>query len=429
MNVTNGITHILLQILLILFPILLYHLYWGANDLLEDEKKYKFAYGVISTISIILCMSLTFPFYHGYLLDLRAVPLVIAFLYGGYYSGLFVTVIFLVYRYYLGGDGACIPLLVCSFVVPLMLVITPIYTRHSSRYKILLATTIIIFTSLLISVVTYIKLVVSNIRIGEGILEFFIGYGVIQVFTMWITISLIENLREKAMITYRLRQSDQLHTMSELAASVAHEIRNPLTVVRGFMQLFSENKHIPVDVKPYIGLMISEIDRTQEIIINFLSLAKPKLERIETISVAEHIQNIKSLMYSYAILQNVDIKVVTTDLPYIETDPDKFSQVIINIIKNGIEAMPSGGELEVRVAGSEDMAEICIKDQGIGMTPEEVRRLGTLFYSTKTKGTGVGLMVSYRLIEKMNGQIEVQSQKEVGTQFTLTFPRIAGKLN
>ncbi|WCN39544.1 sensor histidine kinase [Aneurinibacillus uraniidurans] len=429
MNVTSGINHILLQILLILFPILLYHLYWGDKDLLEDKRKHKLAYGLISTVSIILCMGFAFPFHNGYLLDLRAVPLLIAFLYGGYYSGLFVTVVFLAYRYYLGGEGACIPLLVSSVLVPSMLVITPTYIRHSSRYKILLATVITICTSFLIAIITYIKLSWTHMQIKEGTLEFFIGYGIIQVFTMWITVSLIESLREKAMITYQLRQSDQLNTMSELAASVAHEIRNPLTVVRGFMQLFTENKQIPEDVKPYIGLMISEVDRTQEIIINFLSLAKPKLERIEKISVAEHIQHIKSLMYSYAILQNVDVQVVTADLPYIETDPDKFSQVLINIIKNGIEAMPSGGELKISVKESKDMAEICIKDQGVGMTEEEVKRLGTLFYSTKTKGTGVGLMVSYRLIEKMNGQIEVKSQKEVGTQFTLKFPRIAGKQN
>jgi two-component system sporulation sensor kinase B len=252
--------------------------------------------------------------------------------------------------------------------------------------------------------------------------EFFVGYIIIQTFTMWITVALIESLREKVIMQYQLRKSDQLNIMSELAASVAHEIRNPLTVVRGFMQLFDDNKQVPESVKPYIALIITEIDRTQEIIMNFLSFAKPRLERIEKISVAEHIQRIVDLMYSYAMLQNVYLKTFITGSPYIKTDPDKFSQVLINIIKNGIEAMPNGGELEVNVKEVNGMAVISIDDHGVGMTEEEIQRLGTPFYSTKTKGTGIGMMVSYRLIEKMNGQIKVKSKKGVGTQFIVTFP-------
>jgi two-component system sporulation sensor kinase B len=422
MNTIDGLTQILLQVFLILFPILLYHLYWGENDVLGDKRKSELAYGLMSTISIILCMFFTFPISHGYLLDLRTVPLLIAFLYGGQFFGLFVTVIFLLYRYYLGGGGLFVPLLTCSFLVPLLIVMIPRYNKNSSRYKLFLATILTLCTSVFIAVATCIKLIWSDIQISIEIVEFFVGYIIIQTFTMWITVALIESLREKVIMQYQLRKSDQLNIMSELAASVAHEIRNPLTVVRGFMQLFDDNKQVPESVKPYIALIITEIDRTQEIIMNFLSFAKPRLERIEKISVAEHIQRIVDLMYSYAMLQNVYLKTFITGSPYIKTDPDKFSQVLINIIKNGIEAMPNGGELEVNVKEVNGMAVISIDDHGVGMTEEEIQRLGTPFYSTKTKGTGIGMMVSYRLIEKMNGQIKVKSKKGVGTQFIVTFP-------
>jgi two-component system sporulation sensor kinase B len=427
MNTISGLTHILLQVFLILFPILLYHLYWGENDVLGDKRKSELAYGLMSTISIILCMFFTFPISNGYLLDLRAVPLIIAFLYGGWVSGLFVTVIFLVYRYYLSGGGFFIPLLTCSFLVPLLIVMIPRYNKSSSRYKSFLATIITLCTSVFIAVATCIKLTWSDIQISIETVKFFVGYTIIQTLTMWIIVALIESLREKVIMQYQLRKSDQLNIMSELAASVAHEIRNPLTVIRGFMQLFNEDKQIPEGVKPYIALIVTEIDRAQEIIVNFLSFAKPKLERIEKISVAEHIKHIIDLMHSYAMLQNVYLKTFITDSPYIKTDPDKFIQVLINIIKNGVEAMPNGGELEVSVKEVNGMAVISIDDHGVGMTEEEIQRLGEPFYSTKTKGTGIGLMVSYRLIEKMNGQIEIKSKKGVGTQFTIKFPKVIEK--
>ncbi|CEH28917.1 hypothetical protein AM501_26985 [Aneurinibacillus migulanus] len=427
MNVIDGINQILLQVFLILFPILLYHLYWGENDLLEDKRKSRFAYGLLSTVSIVLCMIFTFPISNGYLLDLRTVPLLISFLYGGYRSGIFVTVVFLGYRYYLGGGGFFVPLIVCSFLVPCLIAITPRYQSCSTRYRVFLAAIIALGTSILIATVTYMKMAWSDIQIDKGFSLFFAGYTTIQTFTMWVTVYLIEGLKEKALIQHQLRQSDKLNVMSELVASVAHEIRNPLTVVRGFMQLFDENRKIPEEVKPYIGLVIKEIDRTQEIITDFLSFAKPKLEKVERFSVAEQIRYVTSLMSSYATLQNVHMKLFIADCPYIETDPDKFNQILINIMKNGIEAMPRGGELEVNLRETNGIAEICVNDQGVGMTEEEVKRLGTLFYSTKTKGTGIGLLVSYRLIEKMNGEVEVRSRKGNGTQFIIKLPMVTEK--
>lgn len=429
MNAISGLSQILLQIFLILFPILLYHLYWGEKEVIGDKRKSELAYGIMSALSIVLCMLFTFPISNGYLLDLRAVPLLIAFLYGGRVSGFFVTAIFLAYRYYLNGGGLFIPLLTCSFLVPFLLTVSSRYTQSSSRSKVYFATIITLCTSVFISVATGIKFIWSDMQVSLEIVEFLVGYTAIQTLAMWIIISLIESLREKAMMQYQLRKTDQLHIMSELAASVAHEVRNPLTVVRGFIQLFNENKQIPDGVRPYIALISTEINRTQEIIENFLLFAKPKLERIEEVSVADHIQHIIDLMYSYAILQNVHLKVFITNTPYIKTDPDKFSQVLINIIKNGIEAMPNGGELEIHVKEVNGTVVVAINDQGTGMTKEEIKRLGEPFYSTKTKGTGIGLMVSYRLIEKMNGQIEVKSKKGIGTQFIIKFPKVIAQQN
>jgi two-component system sporulation sensor kinase B len=422
-DVINGINQILLQVLIILFPIIIFYFFWGDKVLIENKKSVGFAYGIIVGTSLILCMICSFPIYHGYLLDLRTIPLLIGILYGGYGAGIFITVVFLGFRYYLGGGGTLVPVIVCSIVLPITFLLIPKYKSYSSRHKVIIATILTLFTSLLIASVTYLKLMWSNIPVNRDFLIFFAGFSIIQTGTMLITVSLIESMRERLMLHYRLRQAEKLNVLSEMAASIAHEIRNPMTVIRGFMQLMNNNAQIPMDIRPYLKLIIEELDRAESIITGFLSLAKPQLERLEPVSVLELIHNVVNVISPYALLHGVQIQVFTDYSPCIETNPRKLSQVLINIIKNGIEAMTDGGLLKIEVKEEEDIVLIKIIDSGIGMTKEELKRLGTLFYSTKTKGTGVGLMISYKIIESMNGRIEVSSEKGTGTQFTIIIPK------
>ncbi|GIM46498.1 two-component sensor histidine kinase [Collibacillus ludicampi] len=423
MDVINGINQILLQVLIILFPIIIYYFYWEDISLIENKKSIEFAYGIISGTSIILCMICSFPIYHGYLLDLRTIPLLIGFLYGGYGTGIFISVVFLSFRYFLGGGGLLVPVIVCSIVIPITFLLIPKYKSYSSRHKVITTTALTLFTSLLIASVTYLKLMWSNLPVNRDFFIFFAGFSIIQTCTMWVTVFLIESMQERVMMHYRLRQAEKLNVLSGMAASVAHEIRNPMAVVRGFMQLFNENAQIPMDIRPYLKLIIEELDRAESIITGFLTLAKPQLERLEPVSVLELIDHGVNLMSPYALLHGVEIQVFADNSPCIEADPRKFSQVLINIIKNGIEAMTDGGLLKIGVKEEGGIVLIKIIDSGIGMTKEELQRLGTLFYSTKTKGTGVGLMVSYKIIETMNGRIEVSSKKGSGTQFTIMIPK------
>jgi two-component system, sporulation sensor kinase B len=422
-DVINGINQILLQVLIILFPIIIFYFFWGDLILIEKKKSVGFAYGIIMGTSLILCMMCSFPIYHGYLLDLRTIPLLIGILYGGYGAGIFITVVFLGFRYYLGGGGTLVPVIVCSIVLPITFLLIPKYKSYSSRHKVIIAAILTLFTSLLIASVTYLKLMWSNIPVNRDFLIFFAGFSIIQTGTMLITVSLIESMRERVMLHYRLQQAEKLNVLSEMAASIAHEIRNPMTVIRGFMQLLNENVQIPMDIRPYFKLIIEELDRAESIITGFLSLAKPQLERLEQVSVLELIHNVVNLISPFALLHSVQIQVFTACSPCIETNPRKLSQVLINIIKNGIEAMTDGGLLKIEVKEEEDVVLIKIIDSGIGMTKEELKRLGTLFYSTKTKGTGVGMMISYKIIETMNGRIEVSSEKGRGTQFTIIIPK------
>ncbi|MGG2086837.1 ATP-binding protein [Priestia aryabhattai] len=233
----------------------------------------------------------------------------------------------------------------------------------------------------------------------------------------------LEVIMEKTRMQKELQRAEKMNAIGQLAASVAHEIRNPMTVVKGFLQLFQDNTKLSNTELSYIHLMINEMDRAEAIIHDYLSLAKPDVHQHRFINCLECITSLVDLLSSYALLtNNILIELDAKEEVYVRGNRNELNQVLLNIMKNGIEAMRAGGTLRVGLYKREGHVHIQIEDTGIGMTSEQVNRLGTAFYSLKEKGTGIGLMVSYQLVEQMNGRIEVESIPEKGSTFTLIFP-------
>jgi two-component system sporulation sensor kinase B len=233
----------------------------------------------------------------------------------------------------------------------------------------------------------------------------------------------MEKIMAKTKLQKQLQRAEKMNAIGQLAASVAHEIRNPMTVVRGFLQLFLASDHLTKEELAYVQLMIGELNRAEIIINDYLSLAKPDLEQIEKVNAGEVAANSMDLMNTFALMsKNITLVQRIEDDVYVKGNLSELKQVLINIIKNGIEAMKFGGTLvlEVKKTGSYGLFEIT--DTGVGMSEEELQRLGTAFYSLKEKGTGIGLMVCYQLIEKMKGTISVDSFKGKGTTFRIYIP-------
>ena len=221
-----------------------------------------------------------------------------------------------------------------------------------------------------------------------------------------------------------LQRSEKMEIISQLAASVAHEVRNPLQVTRGFLQLLREKTTSDKD-ESFMVLAIDELDRASEIITDFLTFAKPQLEQTTILNVAEEIQKIEGILAPLAIMQGGIIKVdVASDL-YVRGNSSKLKQALINIIKNSIEALDKEGIIHIRAyMDDSDHVVICIKDNGEGMHEADIKRLGEPYYSKKTKGTGLGLMVTFRIIEVMQGRVEFFSDKGVGTEAIIHIPSV-----
>ena len=233
--------------------------------------------------------------------------------------------------------------------------------------------------------------------------------------------AMIAYAKEREEYNRRLQRAEKLKIISDLAASVAHEVRNPLQVTRGFLQLLAERE---VSNRRYYDMAIEELDRASAIITDFLTFAKPEMEEFTVLDLTDELEKINAIMTPHASLNGVTLKFEVRDGLRIEGNSSRFKQAIINFIKNGIEAMQDGGELVVRAYGEDGQAVIRIRDTGSGMDEEQIAKLGTPYFSTKTKGTGLGLMVTFRIIEAMNGVIHFESETGKGTEVTLRFPAV-----
>ena len=223
-----------------------------------------------------------------------------------------------------------------------------------------------------------------------------------------------------------LQKSEKLAMLGQLAAGIAHEIRNPLTSIIGFIHLLKSNNL----KEEYFDIVFSELERINSIVGEFLVLAKPSVVTFVEQDVKELIKDVVTLINTQSILNNVQIFVeFESDLPMVSCEKNQIKQVFLNLLKNSIEAMPKGGIIDLKVKEKEEgKISILIIDQGIGIPKERMSTLGEPFYTTKEKGTGLGLMTCYKIIEGHNGKLTIQSKLDEGTTIEIILPTITQSL-
>lgn len=237
-------------------------------------------------------------------------------------------------------------------------------------------------------------------------------------------IGTVKDLTEIKRVENKIRQSEKLAVVGELAAGVAHEIRNPLTSLRGFTQMFLE--HPSTVNKEILQVMLKEIDSINLITSEFMVLAKPHMEIMKPKDIIPIIEQVKMLLDAQGNLTNTRI---LTEYRIaggtVNCEENQLKKVFVNLIKNAIEAMPTGGEVKITVsAGRMGELLISIQDEGAGISAEGLKQMGTPFYTTKEDGKGLGLMVSYKIIENFQGTLRFFSKVGEGTRVEISLPAL-----
>ncbi|WP_180960309.1 EAL domain-containing protein [Neobacillus cucumis] len=227
------------------------------------------------------------------------------------------------------------------------------------------------------------------------------------------------DITEQKRTEEQLAKSEKLAIVGELAAGVVHEIRNPITSIKGFIQLFQQGIHKP----EYFKVIYEEFERLEDILQEFLNLAKPQPFKLERFDLKSILQDVVTLLRPEANLNNVQIYQEYDDLlPPIMCDRNQLKQVFINIIRNSMEATIKSGTIHIVGILERNYVLIKIMDNGIGISEERIKRLGEPFYSNKEKGTGLGLMLCFRIVKQHNGCLTIKSAENQGTTVEIRFP-------
>ncbi len=213
-------------------------------------------------------------------------------------------------------------------------------------------------------------------------------------------------------------KSEKLALAGQLAAGIAHEIRNPLTAIKGFLTLIDSGSYD----KRYTQIMSSEINRIELILTELLMLAKPQVVNYKRTDICLLLKEVISLLETQAIIKNVSIHHEVIENLWVYCEPNQIKQVFINLIKNALDALPKGGWIQIDNLVENHTVQITVTDNGVGIPPSTLKRLGQPFYTTKEKGTGLGLMVSNNIIANHDGKLVFDSRLNEGTTVKVTLP-------
>jgi two-component system sporulation sensor kinase B len=373
----------------------------------------------ISTIVLSLVITMLFPinFHHNIAFDLKFIPFFIGFFYGGQVISLALFGLIILVELFVTAKPIWMTLVNYTIIYLIFLFINNRFKKGSVVKKISIGFLIY----LLLTLTRFGSLIKHN---SLDVFPYLLVFSLVSFIALALVIYIIEMTNFHLRTLKELQKAEKLHAISQLAASVAHEIRNPMTTIKGFMQLIRNDQNLTQDQNMFISISMKELERTQTIINTFLSMSKPAMEEKQKINLSLLVNEVVEFMQPYAHISNVNMMTNISDGLHVYGYSAELKQVFINMIKNGIEAINDNGNLYVNAELHKNEVIIEIQDEGIGINKKQLKKLGLPYYSTKEQGTGLGLMISYEIIKQLNGKIEVDSIEGEGTVFKIFLPSV-----
>jgi two-component system sensor histidine kinase HydH len=236
---------------------------------------------------------------------------------------------------------------------------------------------------------------------------------------------ILKDLSQIKQLQMEVQKKDKLAAIGNLAAGVAHEVRNPLSSIKGYASYFKTLFAEDSENRAAAEVLVNETERLNRVITELLEISRPSEIKLQEVDIRTVLDTTIRLIHSDANQQgNIEFSTdISEDLKSIPVDPDRFVQVLMNLYLNGIQAMPDGGLIKTGVKSKNDQVEIVITDTGIGMTEGTKRQLFNPYFTTKTTGTGLGMAIVHKIIEAHKGEINVSSQEGKGTEISIRLPK------
>lgn len=219
---------------------------------------------------------------------------------------------------------------------------------------------------------------------------------------------IMRDITKRVLLEQDVSRLDRLNIVGQMAANLAHEVRNPLTTVRGYLQLFGNKREFQY-YKEQFTLLLDELDRTNHIITEYLALSKNKSIDMQKCSLNEIILSIHPLIQADAVSSNIDTVLELGDFPNLYLDAKEIKQLVLNLTRNAIEAMTDGGRLHIKTVGADDAIILSVTDQGPGIPQHVLDNLGKPFLTTKATGTGLGMAICYRIAHRHNAKLDIDT--------------------
>lgn len=240
---------------------------------------------------------------------------------------------------------------------------------------------------------------------------------------------ILRDVSEMRRLEAEIRRREQLAAVGNLAAGVAHEIRNPLSSIKGYATYFSVRFPEGSEDREAARVMVGEVERLNRAISDLIGLSKPTDIRLQPVELGRLVQDTLRLIAQDAVLRKVKISFEAAHPLCVPADPDRLRQVMLNLCLNALEAMPRGGRLDLELLeeGEEPggrRAVLEVRDTGIGIQPRDLPRIFDPYFTTKGQGTGLGLSTVHKIMEAHGGSVAVTSEPGAGTCFRLSLPLV-----
>lgn len=416
----------LLQMVCILFPMLLFQSFFRKKY--GQKKIQKQILAVLCGISIIICMTFPLSFANDLKLDFRFIPLIISFFYGGFSTGLILTVLLSAYRFLIGGSGMLIEGLgIPFFSLFIFAIILPRYDKWKMNKQILFSYLCLTLSILFFAIETQI---LNKYVFTKHELFLWITFCILNYITFWMVMYLQTSLKEMEEMSTKVIRFEKSHAINHLLVYISQQIFSPIISAKESLKHISEDSNLSHAQSSTLFQALNELNQAEHSLKDYMTIMDPQRKVQDSIELTKMIQETIQMIHPFASIHNVELQFLSTaenDLSLKEYSLLRFA--LLNIIKNGVEACAPGGRVDVFLHELIDQFYIIIEDNGPGLTKDVLSHLGEPLHSDKQNGTGLGIAAAYKITESLGGKVEVESEIGTGTTFSLYFPKKTFMMN